>query len=158
MEASTTRGAANPDPRRLAGFTLRAEVGGERAAIERVRDAVTPLGLPSRRLEALQTAVGEATMNAMEHGSGYDPDKPVEVLVTATETAVSVAITDHGTGVDDRDVELPDIDAKLRGDQSPRGWGLFLVRSLVDDLEETTEGGRHTVTLTMRLEAEEAAS
>lgn len=155
MEASTTRGAASPERRRLDGFTLLPEVGGERAAIERVRAAVAPLGLPPRRLEALGTAIGEATMNAMEHGSGYAADKPVDVVVTASADDVSVAITDLGTGHADVDVEAPDIDAKIRGEQSPRGWGLFLVRSLVDHIDETTDGGRHTVTLTMRLDAEE---
>lgn len=158
MEASTTTGAESPERRQLDGFTLLAELGGERAAIDRVRTAVAPLGLEERRLDALATAVGEATMNAMEHGSGYAADKPVDVVVTASTDDVRVAITDLGSGLENTEVEMPDIDAKIRGEQSPRGWGLFLVRSLVDHVDETTDGGRHTVTLTMRLHAEEAPS
>jgi serine/threonine-protein kinase RsbW len=49
-----------------------------------------------------------------------------------------------------RETEEPDIALKLAGDQAPRGWGLFLIRHMVDAMDVTTEGTRHTVTLTMR--------
>ena len=32
----------------------------------------------------------------------------------------------------------PDIEAKLEGLQTPRGWGLFLIQNMVDDLSVTT--------------------
>ena len=32
----------------------------------------------------LKTAVGEATMNAMEHGNHYDPDLPVAIRLLTT--------------------------------------------------------------------------
>ena len=43
----------------------------------------------------------------------------------------------------------PDIDAKLAGLQKPRGWGLFLIRAMVDGMDVTTEGTTQTVTLTL---------
>src|SRR3954469_19872488 len=51
----------------LAAFEVQSRPGGEREAIERVAAAVTGLRLAPARLERLKTAVGEATMNAMEH-------------------------------------------------------------------------------------------
>ncbi len=42
-----------------------------------------------------------------------------------------------------------DIDAKLAGLQKPRGWGLFLIRAMVDGMDVTTEGTTQTVTLTL---------
>ena len=42
------------------------------------------------------------------------------------------------------------IDRKLSGDQGPRGWGLFLIRHMVDGMEVTTEGEHRTVRLTIR--------
>ena len=38
-------------------------------------------GWPRARLERLKTAVGEATMNAMEHGNEYRRDRPVSIRV-----------------------------------------------------------------------------
>src|SRR5438270_12561620 len=46
-----------------------------------VAQMIQPLHLPKRRLEQLQTAVAEATMNAMEHGNHYLPDKLVSISV-----------------------------------------------------------------------------
>ena len=50
------------------------------------------------------------------------------------------------------EAETPDLEAKLEGLQKPRGWGLFLIRNMVDDLRVTTDGSNHTVELVMRLE------
>ena len=44
----------------------------------------------------------------------------------------------------------PDLAAKLAGEQPPRGWGLYLIRHMVDAMDVTTEGTRHTVRLVMR--------
>jgi anti-sigma regulatory factor (Ser/Thr protein kinase) len=123
-------------------------VGGEREAIRLVREALAEVDLGEDRLDALATAVGEAVMNAMEHAHGHDPTLEVELSVTVRPDLVSVAITDRGGGDALLDTfEDPDIDAKLRGAQTPRGWGLFLVRSLVDEVHETSDGERHTLTL-----------
>src|SRR5215217_5085873 len=56
-------------------FEVPSAEGNERLAIERVVAAVDGLGLAESRLERLKTAVGEATMNAMEHGSRYREDR-----------------------------------------------------------------------------------
>ena len=49
-----------------------------------------------RNVEKLKTAVAEATMNAMEHGNGYDAEMPVHLSVAAGREAVTVRITDQG--------------------------------------------------------------
>ena len=140
-------------PRRLDTFTLASEPGNERLALARVAGAVKDLGLDGRRLERLKTAVAEATMNAIEHGNGNRPEIPVEIEVTQDGDRLVVAISDQGgrQGPKPGDrPEEPDLDRKLDGDQSPRGWGLFLIRNMVDAMEVTTDGQRHTIWLTMR--------
>jgi hypothetical protein len=49
--------------------------------MERVAEAVEELGLPAQCLERLNTAVAEATMNAMEHRSRYRSEVPVVIQV-----------------------------------------------------------------------------
>ena len=135
----------------LADFRVASQPGNERDAMRRVAEAVGDV-LPSERLERLGTATAEATMNAMEHGNRYDPDLFVHVRVLATDDELTVRIVDHGGDREIAPAPLPDIDAKLDGRQSPRGWGLFLIRSMVDELREDSDGSRHTVELIMRLE------
>jgi serine phosphatase RsbU (regulator of sigma subunit)/anti-sigma regulatory factor (Ser/Thr protein kinase) len=136
----------------LAEFDVPSAEGNERLAIERVSAAVADLGLAEDRLERLKTAVGEATMNAMEHGSGYREDRPVKVRVLTGDGSVRVQITDLGGAPADREREMPDIEAKLEGLQRPRGWGLFLIENMVDETRESSDGEHHTLELALRLE------
>ena len=133
-------------------FTLPSETGNEREAMQRVLDGIEPLGLEARRVERLGTAVSEAAMNAIEHGNQGRSDIPVEVEVVTTEGELVVRIRDVGEGPNATDVEQPDIEAKLAGLQKPRGWGLFLIENMVDEIRVLDADGRHTVELVLRLE------
>jgi anti-sigma regulatory factor (Ser/Thr protein kinase) len=140
---------------RLIAFTLASEPGNERLALARVAESVAGLGLPAARLERLKTAVAEATMNAIEHGNGNRADIPVEVEVRKDGDQITVAITDQGgleAHENNQSNEDPDLLKKLEGAQTPRGWGLFLIRNMVDAMDVTTDGQRHTILLTMRTE------
>ncbi len=139
-------------------FTVASEPGNERLAVERVLQAVRGYPLPEARLERLKTAVAEATMNAMEHGNEYRPDLPVSIRVFPSETEVRVQITDHGGAPLVADPEQPDIQAKLAGEQSPRGWGLFLIKNMVDDMQVTSDQTHHTVELSLHVRGGDDAS
>jgi anti-sigma regulatory factor (Ser/Thr protein kinase) len=126
--------------------------------MERVAEVVKGLGLSEQRLKRLKTAVAEATMNAMEHGNRYRPEVPVVIEVLSSGTDLSVRINDQGGSlVPDPDTELPDLEAKLEGLQTPRGWGLFLIRNLVDELHITSDEARRAVGLVVHLEGGEDA-
>jgi anti-sigma regulatory factor (Ser/Thr protein kinase) len=95
-------------------------------------------------------------MNAMEHGNHYQPDLPVEIEVILTESSPSerdlaVCIRDHGGSQIIPQSETPDLDAKLAGLQSPRGWGLFLIKNMVDEMQVTSDETHHTVELILHL-------
>ena len=139
------------DARVLAAFEVLSEPGGERRVLPLLAEAIEPLELPKARRDALSTAVVEAAMNAIEHGNAGRPDLPVRLVVAATDTAVLVTVTDRAVAAaGPRDVEVPDLDAKLAGAQSPRGWGLFLMRELVDEVRARDSAGGHTVELVLR--------
>jgi serine phosphatase RsbU (regulator of sigma subunit)/anti-sigma regulatory factor (Ser/Thr protein kinase) len=132
-------------------FSLSSEPGNERLAMLQVADAIKDRGLPEGRLERLKTAVAEATMNAMEHGNKYQADLMVVIRVLASDSALAVRITDHGGGQPIPEREAPNLEAKLAGQQSPRGWGLFLIKNMVDDMNIASDETHHTVELIMRL-------
>lgn len=138
--------------RTLAELSVPSEPGNERLAMEEVAGTVEGLGLPERTLERLKTAVAEATMNAMEHGNQYRAEAPVLIEVAASDADLSVRITDEGSGPASFDPETPDLAAKLDGAQTPRGWGLFLIKSMVDEMNVTGDERRHTVELIVHLD------
>ena len=83
----------------------------------------------------------------MEHGNGFQAAAPVRLRVLASVAALAVWITDQG-GRQARPAPVaPDLEAKLAGLQTPRGWGLFLIERLVDEMHERDTGAEHTVEL-----------
>jgi serine/threonine-protein kinase RsbW len=143
--------------RTLAELSIPSEPGNERRATEKVARAVSGLGLPERTLERLKTAVAEATMNAMEHGNHYRAELPVIIEVSASEAEISVKITDEGSGPPAFHSETPDLEAKLEGMQTPRGWGLFLIKNMVDDMNVTGDEHHHTIELIIYLKGDDDA-
>jgi anti-sigma regulatory factor (Ser/Thr protein kinase) len=140
--------------RTLAEFSVPSEPGNERRAMEVVADMIKDVGLEGQRLERLKTAVAEATLNAMEHGNHYRAELPVLIEVSASDTQLSVKITDEGSGPPAFHSETPDLEAKLEGMQTPRGWGLFLIKNMVDDMEVTGDEHHHTVELILHLDTQ----
>ncbi|HLL78912.1 MAG TPA: SpoIIE family protein phosphatase [Ktedonobacteraceae bacterium] len=154
-EAGRTESAENGNHqhwRTLGEFLLPSVRGNERQAMEQVAKLVEEQHLPTQRLERLKTAVAEATMNAMEHGNHYSAEIPVIIQVRASGTAVAVRITDQGEGPAEIEAETPDLEAKLEGLQTPRGWGLFLIKNLVDEMYIINTDAHHTVELIINLE------
>jgi anti-sigma regulatory factor (Ser/Thr protein kinase) len=141
--------------RTLADFSVPSEPGNERLAMETVAEAIRDLDIRGENLERLKTAVGEATMNAMEHGNKYRSEVPVEIQVVVVDRDLMVRITDSGSGPPPaQGGDMPDLEAKLEGMQTPRGWGLFLIKSMVDEMSITGDDGHHTVELVVHLGVE----
>jgi serine phosphatase RsbU (regulator of sigma subunit)/anti-sigma regulatory factor (Ser/Thr protein kinase) len=157
-EAATSEAAATGPEKEhtLLEFELPGTPGMERGAMERVAQAVAGLGIEPARLERLKTAVSEAVMNAIEYGSGGAADAPVRIEVGRNDHELHVRITDPALGgpIPGDDAEQPDLDAKLAGLQKPRGWGLFLIRKMVDRVEIDPGEGSQTVVLTLNLEGD----
>ena len=87
----------------------------------------------------------------MEHGNKYRTDLKVQVAVFTSEDTLILRIRDHGGGRAIPEHVLPDLDAKLAGLQSPRGWGLFLIQNMVDEMHVHTDETHHTVELLIKL-------
>lgn len=133
----------------VAQFTIASEPGNERAAMRRIGEEAQPY-LPPMKLEQLKTAVAEATLNAIEHGNHNQPELDVAIQLVVTDRELTVRISDHGGDQVIPEVTTPNLERKLAGLESPRGWGLFLIRNLVDEVRITNQSDRHTMELVMK--------
>jgi serine phosphatase RsbU (regulator of sigma subunit)/anti-sigma regulatory factor (Ser/Thr protein kinase) len=149
--AVVTSSAAPAGP--LVDFEVASDLGNERLAADRVVSAVAPLGLATPIVDRVHTVVAEATMNAIEHGNECRSEVPVRLRVSASDEALTIEIVDQGGAIELPPAETPDLEAKLAGLQTPRGWGLYLMRAMVDDLEVRNDGDERTVELTIRLDS-----
>lgn len=142
------------EQRLLAEFSVPSERGNERQVMDKVANVVTAaLVLPPRTLERVKTAVAEGAMNAIEHGNQFQPDLPTDIEVWGSAQQLVIRITDHGASGPIPPVPEPDLQAKLEGMQSPRGWGLFLIKNMVDELRIQNDEEQHTIELIFNLAA-----
>ena len=77
--------------------------------------------------------------------------------MSVTDDELLIRIVDNGGGRDIPEPETPDLEAKLQGLQKPRGWGLFLIKNMVDDMRVHTTNMHHSIELVMKLAAKKGA-
>ena len=91
----------------------------------------------------------EALSNAMLYGNNSDPQKRVRVEVTVKVEEIAVRVTDQGVGFDPTTVPDPTLPDNI---SKSGGRGIFLMRSLMDEVRFNDRG--NSVTLVLRLEGE----
>jgi anti-sigma regulatory factor (Ser/Thr protein kinase) len=138
--------SAKGEMKRLASIIVDGEIGSEREAARQVIEVLKLLALPPQQVERIRTAVCEAVLNAVEHGNNNRIDLPVHLLVESNDECVTISVYDHGLvrSLPESPTE-PDLAAKLAGEQRPRGWGLFLIRNLSDQLQVRNEPARSCI-------------
>ena len=71
----------------------------------------------------------------------------VEINFTIEDNTLVIKVTDQGVGFDKNSIKIPEIEQKIKSDHK-RGWGLQLIKELMDTVEfESTDEGT-TVTMT----------
>src|SRR5437867_5632333 len=115
--------------------------GVEKVAMDFAAAVAKTMNFPAERVEDLKTAVAEACLNAIEHGNKADASTKVGITLTIGEANLRVDVQDAGTGIGQ--VEKPNIQKKIAGKEKPRGWGIFLIKNLMDEVkfESKPEGG-----------------
>lgn len=139
------------DPEKKLELHIPSILGFEKVAMEFAASVARMAGLPEERIEDLRTAVAEACLNAIEHGNKLDAAMKVGVTLTLENSRLQVAVHDQGAGMGQPDV--PRIEDKIEGRSSSRGWGIFLIKSLMDEVQfESTPGGGNIVKMMIHLQ------
>jgi anti-sigma regulatory factor (Ser/Thr protein kinase) len=142
----------SPKNRRLiVEFELESQPGNERLAAEMVIESLQAFNFTNQQRDRMHTAVAETVLNAMEHGNLYHEDQPAFIQVYATSSEIRIRVVDTGGSRPIPPETHPNLQAKLNGTQSPRGWGLFLIRNMVDEMVITSDENSHSVELVFSL-------
>ncbi|MBI5930792.1 MAG: SpoIIE family protein phosphatase [Chloroflexi bacterium] len=124
-------------PRQNVELFLPSTLGFEKVARNAAEALAREMGFSEDRIDDLKTAVAEACMNAIEHGNMQDRSSAVTVLLSAAPGHLQIRVEDRGRQ------SIPD-PLPAPGTSAPdRGWGLFFIQSLMDEVEITRlpEGG-----------------
>ena len=101
------------------------------------------LGMHQTHVEAASVAMVEACLNAMEHGGG-----PFTVRLRSdnhdSRQCLVIEVEDHGEGFDP--ATAPQNNAqRVIGSSKKRGWGLTLIRELMDEVQIRSAPGKTLV-------------
>jgi serine/threonine-protein kinase RsbW len=111
---------------------------------------------PSKAINQLKTALVEACINAAEHGLA--PDRKIHQRFLVSDDKITISISNRGLRLTDKLAERDEREVQILPTESPdtrRGWGLNLIRGLMDDVrvEPVDDGTRITMTKFLREEA-----
>ena len=109
-------------------------------------------GMSPEKIEDLKTAVSEACMNAIEHGNMNIESAKVYIKLSDKGDGLEIIVQDEGKGLKKMPRD-PSIERKLREWEPARGFGVFLIKQLSDEVEFNygNEGG-HAVRLFFKIE------
>jgi serine/threonine-protein kinase RsbW len=119
----------------------------ELAASKTAQAVADYLDLDEEKTAEVTMALIEACINAFEHGKSKDNNVYIRFILK--EEALIIEIKDRGKGFDSTKVEMPDIEKKLHS-QRKRGWGLQLMRELMDDVVIDSSPDGTTITMTKK--------
>jgi serine/threonine-protein kinase RsbW len=88
------------------------------------------------KIDEIRMAVVEACINAFEHSNAPDREVVLSVAVIGDKVPEKLRITvqDGGVGFVPGEVEKPTLARKLKAKRK-RGWGLMIIRGLMDEVE-----------------------
>lgn len=109
-------------------------LGYEKVAMDSAAAVASIMNFHESRIEDLRTAVSEACTNAMEHGNRLDKDTMVMITLRMGKKSLEVKVSDEGDGLREK-IKQPDIEHQIESADTPRGWGVFLIKNLVDEVE-----------------------
>jgi anti-sigma regulatory factor (Ser/Thr protein kinase) len=128
-----------PNTRRAAAFARRSLIAH-----------IASFGYPASDLADIETAVGEALANAAEHG--HQINSGFEVRVFVDRDHIVIEVQDEGSGfLSDRSAPKPECDA-------PRGFGIYLMRHLMDEVDFDERGSCVRLTKRLPLARQQGAS
>ncbi len=89
-------------------------------------------------------SVSELVINAMLHGNKSSPDKSVTVTINKVNGSIRITVSDEGSGFDPESIEDPLAQENLLKEV---GRGVFVVRSLMDEMDIKSTPHGTTVTI-----------
>ena len=125
---------------KLVEMRIPSVLGSEKAAIEKVVSYAREMGFSDDRVEDLKTALAEACINAIEHGNKFDSSTKVGIILATDKHSLQVTVHDEGNGIDP--AKIPKTREEPNGFPKRRGYGIFLISSLVNEWSHASSPGK----------------
>ncbi len=124
--------------------------------LERIYEAVDELGeseeWPAGMMYQVKLVLEELGVNIVTHGHANSPDHEFEVVLESDTEALTIELRDGGAPFNPlTDSAEPDIESGL-DDRPVGGLGIYLVRTMMDELSYRRENDKNVLTIVKRKE------
>lgn len=133
-------------------FVLPMDQDAELIAAHAVEDIAKRHNVEAKVVNQIKTALVEAYINASEHS--LSPDRKIHQKIRVDEDRIEITISNRGIRLDNKKAKVVEFD------HGRRGWGLKLMRQLMDDVrvETVDDGTRITMTKYLKFNVPAAAA
>ena len=118
----------------LEKMTIPMEADQELKVAEKAEELALKMGFGRDPIDEIKLALIEAVINSIEHSKSPDRKVYITFGLNKKPLRMTITISDRGGGFDIESVETPDIKNKIHKKARKRGWGLKLMRSLMDEV------------------------
>lgn len=126
-------------------ISLPSELGYEKVATSAIATLAQQMGFSRARIDDLKTALSEAVLNSIEHGNQLNHQLKVDIIALIESGVLTLKVIDQGQQ------PLPSLELARQERADHRGWGLFLVKSLMDEVKALVSPGRNELEMVIYL-------
>jgi len=121
--------------------------------IERVCNSITTFSrqhsIDEKIISNLYLAIDELLTNIIRYGYRDEKDHPIYIRYSIEKELLTLQIEDDSYPYDPNQAPVPDLTSDLEN-RKIGGLGIYLVKSMMDDVKYVTKNGKNTLTLTKR--------
>ena len=103
-------------------------------------------GIPMAKAEDIMLAVDEACTNIIKHAYKLSPEGEIRINIEYNKEKFTITIIDYGKSFEPETVPLPDLQKYYR-EHKVGGLGIYLMKSLMDDVKYTSVPGKYNQVL-----------
>ena len=110
------------------------------------------MNLSEEKSAEVSMALIEACINAFEHS---ETKEDIYIHFIISNENLTIKVIDKGVGFDESAIKLPNIHDKVGSKERKRGWGLMLIKELMDKVDYESDNTGTTLTMTKNKESDE---
>ena len=110
------------------------------------------MNLSEEKSGEISMALIEACINAFEHS---ESKSEVYIHFLIDDNNLTIKVIDKGKGFDESNVKIPQIESKINTDERKRGWGIMLIKELMDSVDFESDHTGTTLTMVKKKDKNE---
>jgi serine/threonine-protein kinase RsbW len=142
-----------PGDMRLVTLRVESRLDHVELVTRAVRALCATAGLAARDCAQVELAVDEALNNVIRHAYRGEPGHMIDVTFAQESARFTIEITDEGEPMPEGRPVAFDFDPTDIAQLPEGGMGVFLIHSVMDEVEYRRLGDRNALTMTRRLAA-----